>query len=263
MSDDDMRIVPERDEIRARTSVKKPASSGAAASKSGQIKRTKAAVKPSTSGSGFMTIILCLFVVLLSGVSAYLYLQTQTLSAEKNELAARVLDIESKLSVTDESMSQSGAAMQAVLKEHSSELETHMSEIRKLWAVAYDRNRVSIEGLQKDQKNTGARLNSLSGSVAKLDPIIKGYDGIQSRIETISSQLLVQSATVDDLSSQARNLADGTNKISSQVNSQSSLIDQHQEAIDAIDQYRMQLNQRLLRLEQSLPQTQAPAATGG
>ena len=31
-----------------------------------------------------------------------------------------------------------------MLKEHSEELELHMSEIRKLWAVAYDRNRVAM-----------------------------------------------------------------------------------------------------------------------
>jgi len=255
MSDDDMRIVPERDEIRPRPSAKKTSQSSAG---SNQVKRTKAVPAPSGSGPFFMAAVLCIFVVLLSGVSAYLYLQTQSLTSEREALAQRVLDIESKLSVTDESLSQSGAAMGAVLKEHSSELDTHMSEIRKLWAVAYDRNRVAIEGLQKNQKNSEARMNSLSGSVAKMDPIMKGYDGIQSRLETISSQLLVQSATVDDVSSQARNLADDLAKINAKTNSQNSNIKEHQEAIDAIDQYRIQINQRLLRLEKAL----APAPVG-
>lgn len=259
MSDDDMRIVPERDEIRPRSSVKPSRKADQPSSgSSGQVKRAKASSASSGGGSSFIIVILCLFVVLLSGASAYLYIQTQTLASEREALAQRVVDIESKLSVTDESLSQSGAAMGAVLKEHSSELDTHMSEIRKLWAVAYDRNRVAIEDLKKNQKNSEARINSLSGSVAKVDPILKGYDGIQSRLETISSQLLVQSATVDDLSSKARELADGSARVDAKISSQAKSIQQHQEAIDAIDQYRIQINQRLLRLEQSL----APVSTG-
>ena len=253
MSDNDMRIVPERDEIRSRPAMKKTASPSPSSGQTKQVKTT-----PKSSSLSFMTVVLCVFVVLLSGACAYLYIQTQMLESERNALTERVADIESKLSVTDESLSQSGAAMQAVLKEHSAELETHMSEIRKLWGVAYDRNRAAIETLQKDQKNTGARINSLSGSVAKLDPIIKGYDGIQSRLETISSELLVKSATLDDLSSRVRELSDGTAKIRSEIGTQSSSIQQHQEAIDAIDQYRIQINQRLLRLEQSL----APVPAG-
>ena len=196
-----------------------------------------------------MTVVLCLFVVLLAGASAYLYLQTQMLSETGHALAQRVLDIESRLSVTDESLSQSGAAMQAVLKEHSADLATHISEIRKLWALAYDRNRVAIETLKKGQQNSDARMNSLFGSVARLDPVMKGYDGIQSRLETISSQLLAQSAAVDDLSSRARELVDRAASVNSKVSSQSARIQQHQEAIDAIDEYRIQINQRLRRLE--------------
>ena len=207
-----------------------------------------------------MTVVLCLFVVLLAGASAYLYLQTQMLSETGHALAQRVLDIESRLSVTDESLSQSGAAMQAVLKEHSADLATHISEIRKLWALAYDRNRVAIETLKKGQQNSDARMNSLFGSVARLDPVMKGYDGIQSRLETISSQLLAQSATVDDLSSRARELVDGAASVNSKVSSQSARIQQHQEAIDAIDEYRIQINQRLRRLErQDTPVITSPS----
>lgn len=254
MSDNDMRIIPERDETRSqqqRSSAKKTAPR----SGNGQTPVKRA---PTSSGGSMMTPVLSVFVVLLAAASAYLYLQTSVLADERDALAARVFDIESKLSVTDESLSQSGAAMQSVLKEHATELETHMAEIRKLWAVAYDRNRVAIETLQKDQKTGAVRINSLVGSVAKLDPIIKGYDGIQSRMETLSSQLLVQSATVDDLSERARTLADRAVSADAKSGSHASSIQEHQEAIDAIDQYRIQINQRLLRLEQNL----APVNTG-
>ena len=259
MSDDDMRIVPERDDIRPRSSGKKPARPRA---KSPGKKTAQSAPQSSvSSGTPVMTIILCLFVVLLSGAAAYLYLQTENLSAERDALAQRIADIESKLSVTDESLSQSGAAMQSVLKDHSDQLELHFSEIDKLWAVTNKRNKNWIEELQRGQKNTNSRVDSLVRSLSRVDPIITGYDGIQSRLETISSQLLVQSATVDDLSSRTRDLADTSAKTNSKLNAQATSIQQHQEAIDAIDQYRIQINRRLLRLEQSL--APAPAPAGG
>lgn len=256
---DDIRIVPERDELRPRnkTAVKRTSAS-AADSKSSRPKpaKTTATQPMPRQGSSMMTMVLAVFVVLLSGTCAFLYLQTQNLNTEREILASRVADIESKLSVTDESMSQSGAAMQAVLKEHSEELELHMSEIRKLWAIAYDRNRVAIEALQKKDKSTAARLDSVSGSIAKMDPVLKGYQGMKSQLETISSQSLVQSANLDDLSAQARENSDKLSGATSQLSAQNAALEEIEAAIEAIDQYRIQTNQRLLRMEQSI---QSPA----
>lgn len=249
---DDMRIIPERDEIRPRTqtSTKKPTAGTSTSRPAGPA---KPAVTRSSSGSSDKSFWVLISLILVAcTASAWLFVQTRALAAERDALAQRVEQIESKLSVTDESLSQSGAAMQSVLREHSDELELHMSEIRKLWGVAYDRNRPAIESLKTEQENMSARMNSFSNSLAQVDPIIQGYDGMQSRLETISSQLLVQSATLDDLSARARTLSDRSNSIQSNVQSQEDAIQEHEEAIQAIDEYRLQINQRLLRLEQSL-----------
>ena len=253
MSDNDMRIIPERDEIRAR--------SGAAVTKpsSGEAKSTKAARQRAASGESAMIGVLAVMLVLLAGAAAFLYVQIETLTEQRDALAERVLDIESKLSVTDESLSESGAAMQAVLADHAKALDNQMSEIRKLWVVAYDRNRVAIESLQKGQQDGTARLNSLTGSLAKFDPILNSYDGTQSRLETLASQSLVQSAAVDDLAAQSRDLADLAGGLELTMKLHAARLDEYQEAIDAIDQYRIQINQRLLRLEQQ-PAVPVPLA---
>ncbi len=196
--------------------------------------------------------VLCALTVTLTGIAAYLFVQTQTLFAEQNQLAMRVTEIESKLSVTDESLSQSGAAIQSVLQEHSGELDTHMSEIRKLWAVSYDRNRPAIAKLEQEQRNSGSRIDALSGNIAKIDSVVQGYDGIRSRMETMSSQLLVQSATLDDVAAQARELSDRAAALDSDFRRQNSSLATHEEAIEAIDQYRILTNQRLRSLEQQL-----------
>lgn len=249
---DDMRIIPERDEIRARpqSNTKKPASPGSSKSSGGE---RPVAARPASSGTDKSFWVLIALILVACTASAWLFVQTRTLAAERDALAQRVEQIESKLSVTDESLSESGAAMQSVLQEHSDELELHMSEIRKLWGVAYDRNRPAIQEIRTEQENMSARMNSFSNTLAQADPIIQGYDGMQSRLETISSQLLVQSATLDDLSARARSLADQTNSMESGIQSQEDTLQEHEEAINAIDEYRLQINQRLLRLEQSLP----------
>lgn len=251
---DDMRIIPERDEIRPRsqTSTKKPVNPGAAKSSEAAKPPSGTRRRPASSGSDKSFWLLIALILMACTASAWLFVQTRALAAERDALAQRVEQIESKLSVTDESLSESGAAMQAVLQEHSDELELHMSEIRKLWGVSYDRNRPAIQELQTQQEDMSARMNSFSSSLANIDPIIQGYDGMQSRLETISSQLLAQSATLDDLSARARSLADRTNSLQSEIQAHGRNIQQHEEAIDAIDEYRLQVNQRLLRLEQSL-----------
>ena len=249
---DDMRIIPERDEIRPRsqTNTKKPDNAGTA--KPPGATKAPARVRPATAGADKSFWLLISLILLACTASAWLFVQTRALAAERDALAQRVEQIESKLSVTDESLSESGAAMQAVLQEHSDELELHMSEIRKLWGVSYDRNRPAIEELKTQQENMSARMNSFNSALTKADPIIQGYDGMQSRLETISSQLLAQSATLDDLSARTRSLADRANSLQSEIQANDGTIQQHEEAIEAIDEYRLQVNQRLLRLEQSL-----------
>ena len=127
---DDMRIIPERDDIRPRTqtSTKKPSAGARTPTSSGPVK--PAAARSSSGNSDKSFWVLVSLILLACTASAWLFVQTRALAAERDALAQRVEQIESKLSVTDESLSQSGAAMQSILREHSDELELHMSEIR-------------------------------------------------------------------------------------------------------------------------------------
>ena len=65
-------------------------------------------------------------------------------------LQSRFELLESRLSSTDESVTQSGAAMQVNISKHSDELKKHWSEIRKLWGVTNDINKTKISDNKKD-----------------------------------------------------------------------------------------------------------------
>lgn len=217
-----MRIIaPERDEIRARHRGKKPP--------------TLPAATADGTGAQAMLWLLTLLVLGLAAATGYLFWQLQTMAESRAQLAAQV----AALSGADESQQQSGAAIQSTLKAHEEEMAMHMSEIRKLWGVAYDRNRPAIEKLQQAQTDTKARLDSLASTTARLSPLA----GEQA---TMRSRLL-------ELAAETRDLADRSTADRDRIATNESKITQHEEAIQAIDEYRRQTNQRLLRLERTAP----------
>lgn len=247
---DDLRIVPERDESRAMPKSNRPAATGA--STKARSNATKQPVQKASGGSSVLVGLLCIMVALVSGAAAYLYMQTQTLSEQRDDLDSRVKVLEQKLSVTDESLSQSGAAIQSVLKDQAEEMELHMSEIRKLWGVAYDTNRIDIEALEKTTASQTTSVNSLRESVTKLEPLADSFASSQSRIEALANQSLALSAGFDETEGQLRELSDGLAVLRGEISAQKNVSSNHTEAIEAIDQYRVQINQRLIQLENQI-----------
>ena len=232
---DDLKIIPERDDPRLEP---RRSPSGGSTTKKGTRPRPRPAPAPKSGSSALMGV-LCFMVILVSGAAAYLFLQTQTLTEQRNDLDARVQVLEQKLSVTDESLSESGAAIQTVLKDHQEDLELQMSEIRKLWGVSYDTNRLNIESLQKDRTSQSAQLTSIKSSVSNLD----------SRVNAAANQSISLVAGFDDVEQQVRGLNDSISSIKSDLGSQKSRVADHSAAIESFDQYRLQINQRLLQLE--------------
>lgn len=244
---DDLRIIPERDDVRQPVRPKRPGGGDGNGKKPRPVPPQK-----KSGGSSFLISVLCLMMVVLSGAAAYLYFQTQSLMSERTALDERVQVLEGKLSVTDESLSQSGAAIQSVLKTQEDELALHMSEIRKLWAVAYDANRPKIETLEKSLASQGAKLNTTASSVAKIEPLAADISALKTKVDTTANQSLALSASIDDVESSLRSQTDSISSLTSSVNSQKSAIQDHSQAIEAIDQYRIQINQRVLQLENRL-----------
>ena len=238
---DDLSIVPERDEPTAK---RKPTKDSARPSAP-----RRAAPPPKSGGSSALVSVLCFMVVLISGAAAYLYLQVQTLNDQRSALDARLKDVEDTLSVTGESLSESGAAMQVVIREQGEMLTLHTSEIDKLWGVAYRTNRPKLDALEKAQGSQADTVKALSASVAKIEPVVENMSDLSSQVRTTSNQSLALSANLDELEASVRGLTDRMSGLQRDVQSQTASNNDHSAAIEAIDQYRVQINQRLLQLE--------------
>lgn len=244
MADKDWDLVPERDEAAIKSRKGKVPENN----RGGGDKKSR---PEGTGDSMALWSFIFLLVFASLGVNVYLYLNLTDMQAENEALETRVVDLESKLDVTDESFSESASALRSTLQEHSSELETHMSEIRKLWAVAYDRNRPAIEELNTKVSKINQRIESLS-------QVGERVTAVENRLESLSSQTLMLSTDVDEATSMAREVRDSLNNQTSRLDSLQATQRDQSEAIDAIDDFRKQMNQRVLRLENS-----APSASGG
>lgn len=237
MSNDEWEIVPERDEA---------ISSRARPNKSGDSRRDKPARsgKPEASktSSSKSSGVLVFLLLLSFAASGYLYYQLQLSLDVQLDMGARVASMEGKLSVTDESLSQSGAAMQALLQDHEVKLDTNSSEIRKLWGVSYDTNRKSIDELRASSSTIA---NNLSGAVDRLGDIDSRFDGL-------GSQMLIQAADVEDVLTRLRTTRDEMNAQAQLLNQLEAQSEDQLDAIDSIDSFRLQMNQKVLQLENEI-----------
>jgi chromosome segregation ATPase len=244
MADNDWEIVPERDDalIKSRKvksgDTKRPAESR----NSGSNKKTR---QQSGDSMALWSFIFLLVFASLGG-NIYLYLSLTDMQAENLALDTRVIDLESKLSVTDESLSESGAAMQALLRDHAEQLEFHFEEIDKLWGVSYRTNRPAIEELKSQLAQASERLTAMGNVAGRVT-------SAEQRLESVSSQSLIVAAEVEELATRLRTISDSLNSQRATQQQLQAVQQEQADAIEAIDDFRLQTNQRILRLETPNP----------
>lgn len=260
MSNDDWQIVPERDEAIQRKRGTRPADVRATRAgdaqgsdpKGGKTAAGKAGASRTRARVG-SSAWLFLLILVSFGFNGYLLYQLQFLQADQGQVSQRVSSLEGRLSVTDESLSESGAAMQALLQDHAAELELHMSEIRKLWGVAYDTNRKNIEALQTSLSGIRSQLQSLS------DEVDNAGSQVASRVDSLGSELLILSADVEDVLGRIRETRDELNQQQRNLSQLQAAGQDTSAAIQSIDSFRQQINQRLIQLENEVRALSNPA----
>ncbi|MDC0403625.1 hypothetical protein OAM26_01140 [Porticoccaceae bacterium] len=197
-------------------------------------------------GSSGLLWLLLVLVVALGGAAIWQYQTYQ-------QLLSRFEQVENKLSSTDESLSQNGAALQIKIQEQAETLDTHWSEIRKLWGVSNDRNKDNIAANRKD-------IDFLAAKRADFDKQLSGFSKQikeqQKNIAQSGVNGLAIAADLERLNADLSKLGSALENLQSKFTAVDEQFNNHAEAIAAFDSYRRQTNQRLLKLESS----SAPAA---
>ena len=157
----------------------------------------------------------------------------------------RIQALEDRLIETDAVMTEVGA-------ETDEQINFWESEIRKLWAVSNDRNKKWIEDNQKllqRQKNTIASLESTDTS---LKSAVDRHEKAFSQQQAVIDQLASIELQLQRILRGQRDLVDKVNVASQTVAGMGSRVTDNEQAVAAIDAYRLQINTRLSDMERRL-----------
>jgi chromosome segregation ATPase len=200
---------------------------------------------------GPLALLLALAAVCFAGYVFWQLQQAQqsmkVTAASLSAAEARVTELEQRLSLSDDESTQSITVLQANIKENT-------AEIRKLWGVTNDRNRKSIEQLEakaaalekslggvddKIKTGLGAVTGELTGELKVLSDLVEAHQtSIQSADQAVKSQ--------------AQSLAAANKKLEQLEQLDAELrkkVEAHEEAIKAVDAFRLQVNRELLKLK--------------
>jgi cell division protein FtsB len=251
-------IVPERDDMIGR-SANSAASSGKKPPSKSDSSRLSSNGSNSSGGSagGFWKLLIALLFIVLLGAGGFGWLQFDALSKNHTDLQQRFDALESRLSSTDESMSQSGAALQLKISKQGESLERHWAEIKKLWGVTNDINKGKIDKNKKDIAFLANKRTALEKSIADLSTRV---DKENRSLTNLSGNYLAITADIDGINTAARNQSDKLASLESALTKIDRQLKSNAEAIESMDAFRRQTNQKIYNLENK-PQaaTQSPA----
>lgn len=254
----------------------------------------------SGGGSGLVWLLL---LVIAAGAGAGWFFQEQRIQALEGQLEeadywARqsklaLARFEGELSQTGESLQERGASLEEQLAANKKQIDAADSEIRKLWAIANERNKKRLDehqerltsidgklaaaekavagvgeqveqvrsGLASDVTAVEARVaelakagEALQGELAGVSEQVAGVDGVvDSRIRRFQQE---QKLTLDGIESRIAELEKAADSSAgdAEVRALRNELSQLKRTVEAIDASRSQLTSRLVRLSEEVNQ---------
>lgn len=219
----------------------------------------------SSGGSGLAWFGLLVGVAACAG-AGYLYWagqqQAVIAAAELQSAEDRIAKLEQRLDFSNEESSQSVESLRAKVKWAD-------TEIRKLWGIAYDRNRKSIDSHKKQLSSLSKKLKATSAEATKTAKLAAAQASNISSVKSSaeSSKAVAEQAQKQLLSQekQLKNLLGDVQLQATQVdqlrNGLLERVKQNEESIDSITVYRRTTNREILSLQKRLAKLQGVSTT--
>ncbi len=233
-------------------------------------RRSSRAEAPKQSNFNGILVFVIFVLAIMMGIGGYSLYEVQKKLDQSNVLLAKgqesVLELERRLAAT-------GTDVSKTLQNMQGQMDVNVSEIDKLWGVAYRQNRpnikknqLAIDKVSVDVKNNLVPLKLTVGKISSR------FDALSVDMVEVKQNLIIDNEEMATEVSMVRGqIQDQTVQVEGTKRNVAVLTRQMkeaQESIDVIDRYRIQLNQKLLQLERliqdqdvSAAQIPAPATT--
>jgi hypothetical protein len=192
--------------------------------------------------------------LLLAGLAVsgwFIFEQQQRLQRDGEALAsarARLDALEDRLRTTDKALTETGATT-------SEQINFWESEIRKLWSVTNDRNKKWIEDNRAAIDQLKKSLGNLEAGSRDLQATVGRHEAAFARQQQVVDRLTGIEVQIQQVIRSQRDLVDQVNAANQNVaalRGLNSRVQETEQAVAAIDAYRLQLNSRLADLERRL-----------
>ena len=192
-----------------------------------------------------------LLLLIVGGVGAggyWLWMENQALRDELLGARSQIQDLDSQLVAADVSTNALGQTVEETLK-------THDSEIRKLWAVAYDRNRTGIANNDQQIEVLQEKLSELREVVStqgkrfavQADAFNDIENGYNTMVNTVAKIEEAQKHQIEEASTLAGDL-------NAKVEQQGSTIGSQRDRIADLDRQLSELKRSLSGLDSKVSQ---------
>ena len=207
------------------------------------------------TGGGRMIGVNLILAVLVAGLVIagwFIANQHQLLGKEQRALAEageRIAALENRLGATETAMTGSGYDTQA-------QIGLWEDEIRKLWVIGNERNKKWIKDNERALGKQGKIIQTLETGNRDLKAAVGRHETAFAQQQAIIDQLTGVELQLESLIKAQRDLVDKVNASRQTVASlQGGLVNRvkdNEQAVAAIDAYRLQLNTRLADIERRL-----------
>ena len=217
--------------------------------KGARKKAGKGAARPSGGSGGGAGVWARLFITLSLVVAAtacawawQLQEQLKQSANVQRDYAARIADLEDRLSDTDEGLSQNTATMAVKIKEVTARAEDNFKEIDKLWASAWRKNKAKIAALEKSSASHSSQLGSANKSLNSVQADLKSASGDITRLKSVAGDLerLIASAKANQ--AEVERVADDLNRISLELSKIDKRVAGNEEWLASVNAFRRQIN---------------------
>jgi chromosome segregation ATPase len=258
MSHDDIdhipSIVPTRDSEHPRSTASGRPAKGrprkGRPAKSGAGKRS-----PNTTGGSGIWVRLFLVVALAGGAAAcawawQLQQQLDQANHEMERYAARIGDLEDRLSDTDEGMSQNAAVQAAKVRELD-------SEVRKLWDNVWKQTKERLAKLEASSASQGKKIGAAEKSVSSANQQLKSASADIAKLKSVAGDLdrLMSSAKANQ--AEVERVADTLNRINLDLSKLNKRVKGNEESVQSIDAFRRQMMSSVTELQAAVRTLQA------